>query len=84
MQKIFFGTLHITGNNYIKDFPLNKNITNNASLTIMPNNEVWLFSEPGKLTIIRNDSLWRTFSPPAKNGFEITSPDKRFFSHIKK
>ena len=50
----------------------------------MPNNEVWLFSEPGKLTIIRNDSLWRTFSPPAKNGFEITSPDKRFFSHIKK
>lgn len=57
--KDFFGNLHITGNNFIKLIPGLGNITNGTALKIKPGNEVWMFETPEKISILRNDTLWK-------------------------
>ncbi|SDD10107.1 hypothetical protein [Niabella drilacis] len=55
----FFGNLHITGNNFIKSLPGFTNITNETVLQIRPGNELWIYEDPMKIFIIKNDTLWK-------------------------
>lgn len=57
--KDFFGNLHITGNNFIKRIPGLKNITNLTTIKVQQNGEVLIYENLNRISIIKNDSLWR-------------------------
>ncbi len=57
--KDFFGNLHITGNNFITPVPGLSNITVGTILRVRPGNEVWVYETPQKISILKNDTLWK-------------------------
>lgn len=71
--KDFFGDFHITGNNYIKYVPGLKDVANGSILYVLSNNEAWLIDASQNIIVIKNDSVWKTIMPPAKDPTGIAS-----------
>lgn len=55
--KDFFGSLHITGNNFVRFISGLGTITNSTLIKMKPKNELLLLEMP-QITILKNDTLW--------------------------
>src|SRR5690606_9295154 len=80
--KAFFGNLHITGNNFIKYVPGLSNITVGTVLRVRPGNEVWVYEKPEKISILRNDTLWKVIESKNRQlrGIYEDAYNGRFFA----
>ena len=77
--KDFFGTFHITGNNFIKKIDSLKMLSNGAHIFIKEENEVWLTDYGNKIYILKNDSIQKTIQNI--NGTKLNARlGNRFFS----
>lgn len=61
--KDFFGAVHITGNNFVKEITGLKPVSNNA-FGVLLTNEWWLCEENTAVYIIRDDTLHRSVDNP--------------------
>ncbi|MGC4234225.1 MAG: histidine kinase [Niabella sp.] len=59
--KDFFGNLHITGNNFMKPVRGFTNLSSETGVRLLhPGNGAIVYELPGKISVIKNDSLWKT------------------------
>jgi len=55
--KDFFGTLHLTGNNFFRYIPNLNNLSNGVNLLLRPNDELWLSEYNHSIDIVKEDRV---------------------------